>query len=190
MVRLDTVMKRISRVLAYIAALCTMAIMVVIILDLAFRTITGRSLVGAFEVVVMLVVCVVFLGLPYAERSGTAVRVTLLTDRLGARSANVVRLVAMAFALIVTCWFTWASYGSLGSSVSGHEYMAGLVKFPTWPMRIMISIGFTILCLVLLQAVLERVIALGVPSPARSALQVDEFDDGVSASSTVEEGKS
>ncbi|MGX6510990.1 TRAP transporter small permease [Rhodococcus sp. SJ-2] len=185
MVHLDTVMKRISRVLAYVAALCTMAIMVVIILDLAFRTITGRSLVGAFEVVVMLVVCVVFLGLPYAERSGTAVRVTLLTDRLGARAANIVRLVAMAFALVVTCWFTWASYGSLGSSVSENEYMAGLVEFPTWPMRIMISIGFTVLCLVLLQSVLERVIALGSPGLPRDSMQVDEIGDGVGAVSTV-----
>ena len=160
MKRLDSVMNKVSRVLAYVAALCTASIMLVIVLDLGFRTITGRSLVGAFEVVVMLVVCVVFLGLPYAERSGTAVRVTLLTDRLGIRVANAVRLVSMSFAFAATVWFTWASYGSLGSSVRGAEYMAGFVKFPTWPMRLLIAIGFTALSIVLLQSVIEKAMLL------------------------------
>lgn len=155
---LDRALARISNVFAFAAAVCTAAIMVLMITDLGLRTVTGASLVGAYEVVVMLIVCVVFLGMPYAERSGTSVRVTLLTDRLGVRAATGVRIVSLSVAFATSCWLTAAAWIGLDDAISSSDYMAGLINFPIWPMRLMIAAGFTVLSLVLLHKIVGGIL--------------------------------
>ena len=154
MKQLEGVISFCSRIMAYLAAICTVAVMIVILMDLGQRTIEGGSLVGAYETVVLLIACIVFLGLPYSELSGSAVRVTLLTDRMNSTMATLTRILSLLFSVALSIWLTIASWQGYDRAMATGDYMPGLISFPIWPVRLTIALGATALSIVLILKVI------------------------------------
>src|SRR5262245_60802634 len=71
-------------VLTIVAAVATLAMMLLTTADAAGRYLFNRPILAAYELTTnYLMVAVVFLAMPYAYRQGANVRVTFLVERLG-----------------------------------------------------------------------------------------------------------
>lgn len=161
--RADRIVGLVSAVLAVVAALCTLAMMLVMVADVVARTTTGGSIPGAYEVTTTLLVMVVFLGIGYAERSGTNVRVSLATDRLPSRVAQAMRVLGGVVSLVVIVWFAYATWDAFSTSVERGEFSQGIVDFPLWPAKLVIAVGYTVLSLEVLLGIWRHITGAKVP---------------------------
>jgi TRAP-type C4-dicarboxylate transport system permease small subunit len=147
MKKLDAWVGRLSALLAMLAAVCTLVMMATMIADVVNRVLGNGSLAGAYEFAAMLLVMVVFLGFAYAERTETNVRVTLVTARLPAPVARVLRLVGGVVSTVVVVTFARATWDEALVSMERGEFTQGIVDFPVWPTKMVIALGFTFLTL-------------------------------------------
>lgn len=122
-------------------------IMLGIVIDVTRRQVTGRSVPGMIELIETFLVVVVFLGLAHAEAVGVHVRMSLVTNILPAAARRVVKTAGMAACMVGSAWFCWSSIGRAISSTSAGEVRPGLLRFPVWPARIVIAVGFAVLVL-------------------------------------------
>jgi TRAP-type C4-dicarboxylate transport system permease small subunit len=133
---------RLARTLALLSAAAAAVMMATVSLDVARRTASGRPIPGANELTVLLIVGVIFLGLAEAERTDTHVRMRLLTSRMPERLAAALRVAALGLAVAMLLWAAYATgVRAYRSYVSG-EFLFGLARFPIWPARSLIPLGF------------------------------------------------
>ncbi|MGJ9413212.1 TRAP transporter small permease [Aeromicrobium sp. CF4.19] len=143
--RIDRVVARLSAVSAVLACVLIGGILVVMVTDVARRNMTGGSLAGAYEVVTMMLVGVAFLGLAWAERSGSNIKLTLVTSRLPEAPARFARTIAAVLTVGICAWFTMATWDAATTSIERGEYSQGLLSIPLWPGKLVISLGFALL---------------------------------------------
>lgn len=143
--KLDDWMGRLSALLAMLAAVCTLVMMGTMIADVANRILGNGSLAGAYEFAAMLLVMIIFLGFPYAERTETNVRVTLVTSKVPPGVARVLRLVGGVASAVVVSIFARATWDQALVSLDRGEFTQGIVDFPVWPTKLVVALGFTFL---------------------------------------------
>lgn len=131
--------------MAAISTIGVLLIMCIMIADILVRTLTGRSLPGAFELIESLIILIVFAGLAHAEQMGTHVRFTFLSQRLPRLAAISVKVVGSAVAVLIGLWLIGATGSEAWDSWTGNEYQSGLLNFPLWPARLVIVLGFIVL---------------------------------------------
>ncbi|WP_083411123.1 TRAP transporter small permease [Arthrobacter sp. UCD-GKA] len=139
---IDRQIEVISTWMARASGFFTLVLMAIMLVDVATRLSTGSSLAGAFELSETLVVLIVFFGIAFVERSGNNVRVTVVTERLPARVANLLRAVGTLVTMLVIVWFAYATFTEAISSYQIREFHVGLVNFPLWPARVVVVLGF------------------------------------------------
>lgn len=137
--------RTVGSVTAVLGTIVSAGLMFGIASDVVRREFTGRSIPGMIELIETFMVIVVFLGLAHAEATGTHVRMSLVTNVLPHRVRRIVKSLGMLACAVGATWFSWAStFRALESFESG-EVRPGLLRFPVWPARIVIAVGFTIL---------------------------------------------
>lgn len=144
---LDRAAARVSSALAMIAGILIAVILAVMVADVAMRNFTGSSVSGAYEVLTMMLVGVIFLGLAYAERTDSNIKLTLVTSRLPGTPAKIARIVSTIVAMLMCLWISWATWNSALLSIDRGEFQQGLLSIPIWPAKLIIAIGFTVLTL-------------------------------------------
>jgi TRAP-type C4-dicarboxylate transport system permease small subunit len=130
---------------AVTSAVVICAIAGLTVADVARRNIQGPSIPGALEISETLLVVAVFLGLPYAEKTGAFVRTTIVTGRLKGRPLRVVQCIALSIMCVALAWIAWASVKNAVQSVREGEVRVGLVQVPIWPGRIVLALGYLLL---------------------------------------------
>jgi len=120
-------------------------ILVVMVVDVVRRNMAGSSLAGAYEVVTIMLVGVVFLGLAHAERSDSNIKLTLVTSRLPPRVARRARFVGGSVSLLLCLVISWATIGAAHGSITRGEYQQGILSIPIWPSKAIIALGFVVL---------------------------------------------
>lgn len=154
---LDEWVGRVSKLFAFLAAFCTLIMMVTMLADVINRTLLGEgSLPGAYELSAMLLVMIVFLGFAYAERTETNIRVNLVTSRMSFGAARVARLVSGLVSAAVVVLFSWTAWDRAITSVTRGEISQGIILVPIWPAKIVLAIGFTLLTLECILGVWRR----------------------------------
>lgn len=175
----DRLMAVVSSTLALIAGGLIGVILAVMVTDVTRRNVTGGSVAGAYEVITMMLVGVIFLGLAYAERTDSNIKLTLVTSRLPARPAFVARVFSGLVALAMCSWLSWATWGSARLSIERGEFQQGLLSMPIWPAKLVIAIGFLVLTV-------ETVLSLRRTwIRARSGEQVDADLEAIQYSADV-----
>ncbi|WP_254910548.1 TRAP transporter small permease [Gulosibacter sp. 10] len=137
-----------ARAMAVIAALCLVVLMLAITVDVVVRNITDKSLPGMIELAETSLVIAIFFGLGIAAVRGEHVAVTLLTDRLGKRAAQVCLVVTWAVTAVFLAWMAWASALRAVEATQRGEERFGLVRWPMWPLRWVILAGILMFLLV------------------------------------------
>jgi TRAP-type C4-dicarboxylate transport system permease small subunit len=103
----------------------------------------------------LLVICV-FLGFGTAQREGKHVATRVLTDHLTGWPKTAVRLIGLLASFVLALWLVWGTGKEAQYSVSIHEQVAGLVTFPAWPARIVVTVG----CILLAAEIISSIVRL------------------------------
>lgn len=130
-----------------IAGLCLVAVMLLTTADVASRQLLGTRLHGTIEYSEPLLGIGVFLGLGLAQRMGSHVSTSVVTDRLPPRIAQVGIVVGLmcGAALLVLAVDATAERAMTAFEVT--ETRIGLVRAPVWPARIALAVGLAVFLL-------------------------------------------
>ena len=145
-----------GRATAILGTIVSGGLMLGICADVFRREFTGRSIPGMIELIETFMVIVVFLGLAHAEAVGTHVRMSLVTNALPSRVRRVVKSFGMLVCAVGAGWFAWSTALRALESIESAEVKPGLLRFPVWPARIVIAVGFTVLIVEYLGRVWEE----------------------------------
>jgi len=157
---LRSVIRGLSRVLAIVAAAMILIMMVVMTLEVVSRATGNGSLPWSYGLVQLLLVAAVFAAAGYGEQIGEHIRVDLFTARMAPRVAAVLRSIGNLVAVVVIGIMCYATAGRAIESISVGEFQDGLVAFPVWPSRVMLSIGLLALFLELVFKLIDTVTAI------------------------------
>jgi TRAP-type C4-dicarboxylate transport system permease small subunit len=133
---------------AIVAASAAMVLVLAVSVDVFNRRLFGGSVPGLLELNQTILVVIVFLAIPYGEKTGAHVRMTLLTSRLPERFARICRTLSYTLAVGLSGWMAYASLTRATDSFERDEAHLGLVMWPLWPARWVLAIG---LCLLAIQ---------------------------------------
>ncbi len=134
-----------------------LVIMAAISLDAVLRYTIGRPITGVLEGVELLLVFAVFASLAQTQADHGHIAIGVVTERLGTRARAALLAFTSLLGLGLFAMMTWATGELSWRSWQMGEYSAGLIAFPIYPSRIMVSLG----CLLLsLQLALELLRAL------------------------------
>ena len=138
-------MNSVVRALGAVGQGLLVVLTVLVVVEVAARFITGRSVPGTVEYVEVVMVAAIFLSLALAEKEGAHVRVTSVHDRLpvgvkeGTRALGAV--VSVGFLTVMTCATAIRATNSLVS----REFRFGIAEVPIWPARMAIALGTLVL---------------------------------------------
>ncbi|GAA2171959.1 hypothetical protein GCM10009846_07990 [Agrococcus versicolor] len=166
----DRGVRTIAGVLAVLAALAIVVLMLAICADVVVRTATGASLPGMVELAESSLVVAVYLAIAWGLVRGEHVVVTLLTDRLGHRASHVLAIVAGIVVVVLLAWATVATFERAAEATRVGEERFGLVRWPLWPLRWAIVVGFAVTLVV---ALVQLVDAVRGRLPHREEVQRD-----------------
>jgi TRAP-type C4-dicarboxylate transport system permease small subunit len=92
-----------------------------------------------------------FLGLAYAFRSGSHIRVTLVTGRLSPKPQRILLLLVLAFTAIMIGLWAYNAMAMVYDSWKFNEMSSGILKYPIWIPQLTMGIGVTLFCLAILE---------------------------------------
>lgn len=158
----ESLVQKLSRLLAILAAASIVAMVLAIAADVLVRNATGASLPGMIEVAETSLVVSVFFGLAWAAARGEHVAVTLLTDRFNEAWMRIVNIFVWALSSVFLAWLLYASTVRALDATRMLEERFGIVRWPMYPMRWVLVVGVAALLLVAILNVLRSVLG-GTP---------------------------
>jgi TRAP-type C4-dicarboxylate transport system permease small subunit len=134
---------------AAVACACVLAIAVLMVGQSILREFGVRT--GAVnDVVAWLCAAAAFLGMPYAFKQGDFVRVTLLLEKAGPRSARWLELVALTIASVAVLYLAWWASRFTWESWRFNDIANGLLPMPLWIPQSTFVLGAWLLVLAVL----------------------------------------
>lgn len=134
-----------SRQMARLTGLLIIVLMLAVVADSALRGGFNIALWGVLELGTMILLALIYLGLPATQAERVNFRVSVFTDRIPRRAGLVLGgllLLVQLPILAVLCWFTWRS---AVFSFQRQEVSMGVVEIVLWPHRAMVAAGLTLL---------------------------------------------
>jgi TRAP-type C4-dicarboxylate transport system permease small subunit len=139
-----------ERVLTLVAALATLAMMLLTTADAAGRYLLNRPILAAYELTTnYLMVAVVFLAMPYAYRQGANIRVTFLVNRLGRTTRLVVDHAVQVLSILYGAALVYAT-AQQARHVLGTRTTFATLDLPLWPAHVLVCLGLLVTGLLLL----------------------------------------
>ena len=133
----------IYRAAGVLSAACLLAILVVIVMQMAARWF-GVAFPGSSEYAGYLMASASFLAFAYALNSGTHIRVSLLLTALG-RWRFLGEMWAMVIATAASCYLAWNAVRTTYWSHKLHDVSQGQDATPIWIVQIPMAIGAVLL---------------------------------------------
>jgi len=137
-------------------AFATLLMMVSIVIDVVGRYAFAHPIQGVVALNEILMVILLFLGLGASQGRGANVRVEILLTRLPSRIKGYLNIFAWFVGLVVFGSITYFGIIQAYSSTVTNEVKWGVVKFPIWPGRILLSFGVLILFIQLCVNIVEE----------------------------------
>ncbi|WP_340151335.1 TRAP transporter small permease [uncultured Sneathiella sp.] len=142
----------------------TLLTMLVIVIDVVGRTFLNMPLTGGNEFAVLLLVALIYLGMAAAQQRRHNFAIDLVTRLLPENILRVVNILTSALSTILLGLLAWLTAGLAWSMTLSGESSYGIIAFPIWPSRILITIG---LCCLTLQFLFDFLRHIGlVPKSA------------------------
>lgn len=146
---------RVTQALNLVGSTLIFGLVLLVSADIIGRNLFARPLMGVAEIVSISIVVIVFLQIPHVARMGRLSRSEAFEVMLRRHAPRLVPVVNTLFDMIslalilVIVWGTWPL---LQRSLRLNEYFGAIGSFtaPTWPIRVAIMVGGTLLALQLL----------------------------------------
>lgn len=149
----------VSRAMARLTGLLIIVVMLGVVVDAVFRGGFGVALWGIHEVGVLVLLALIYFGLPATQAGRENFRVSILAERFPPWMDRLVTwtLFCIQLAIIgILCWVTWRS---AVFSFNRDEVSIGLVQIPLWPSRTMVAAGLSALLLQSVASAIEYALA-------------------------------
>lgn len=173
--RLDAALATCWRVLGMGGNLALLLIMFGVSADALLRYALNRPITGTLEGVELLLVFAVFLGLARTQAERGHIAVGILTERLSGRPRAALEALTALLGLLLFGAVTWATGAMALRSWRMGEYSAGLIAFPIYPSRALVTLGSLLLSVQLLLELLGALATLARgaarETPAASAAE-------------------
>lgn len=126
----------------YIATLCLVSLTLLVVAQVVMRVFFLAPLIGAEELVRYLLICVVFIGAPYAARNGGHIRMEEIQMWLPFRIRYALRFLAFFSAVIA---FGIVSYASILTLLKNLNNRTATLSMPFWIFIFPTVLGFILL---------------------------------------------
>lgn len=133
--------------LGILSGFITLAVMVVVVLDVGGRSLFNAPIGGANEFSELLLVGMIFLGLAAAQQQRQHFAIEIATLRLPTGAQRWVRLFGWLVSLGIVGLLAWVSGKQAWTSWLRGESSYGTIAFPIWPARMVIAFGLALLAL-------------------------------------------
>lgn len=115
--------------------------------DVVLRYLFNSPIPGVYTLCEMLMVGIVYLAIAYVQQQKGHVRVDVFIDLLQGPPRLAFELAVLILALVCFSLATWQTgFQAWDAWVTG-DYAMGLIPFPYWPAKAILSIGLGLLCL-------------------------------------------
>jgi TRAP-type C4-dicarboxylate transport system permease small subunit len=149
------ILRAVIQIFNIIAILAVLAMVVLVLADVITRYIFKSPIVGAYELVQMLMVCIVpSMGVCLLEKRH--IWVDLITAKLSRTGQLVVDILTLGASVIILGLLTWQSYNGILSSIAKNTTYT-LLKIPQWPFRAIFFIGMLITFIASIVFMAERI---------------------------------
>ena len=183
--KVDGVVTRVLKYIAYISAACLLGIMLV-----AFINVIGEKLrklglpvtgiPASTEIVQYLHIPVVFLAAAFVTLDRGHTRIDLLCVKLPKALQKVFALIGNLCGIGICTLIGYRGFIQMGKFISRHKMSSvSGVGFPLWPFALIMSVGFILLALSFLWAIVRDLAGYQPPAPADPmADQADTTEGG------------
>lgn len=157
---------RVAGVAALLAGFATLAIVLLISLDVTMRYFFDRPQLFVDEVASFLEVLVVFGGAAYTFRAGGHVRVDLVTGMVPPAARAWLRVITLALGLGFLALVIWVT---TQSALTAYRYgrVSAVMLYPLWAPMLIIPAGLALMALAMLTSLLRQVRKTLGPRSAR-----------------------
>jgi len=158
---------KLSRMLAFVAAIGVLAMMIHVCADILSRVLTGASLPATVEMVsYYYMLLVAFLPLAWVERRGGMISVELLDFMLSPRMRRVSDLLIAALGVVIYAVMAYASWLTAVRNYETGTFVVALqTKIITWPGYFLPPAGFALAAIIVTVRLFQ--IITGNEEPAR-----------------------
>jgi len=127
---------RLSRAIHLVSALWTLALAVLIFLDVGGRSFFDSPIPGTKEIIQNSIVAITFLQLPLAIYSGSMLRTTVLADAVPSAIRRILRTIGYMLGVALFIGLVLSSYEPFLDAYRIGEYEGeGALRVYTWPLR-------------------------------------------------------
>ncbi len=166
MIKLIDAIETLLMRLGVASGIATLLITVVVVVDVAGRSIFNNPIHGATELAELLLVGMVFFGLAAAQQGRQNYSIDIATRHLPASVQGLVDLLGYIVCLGIVVILAWLSTNQAFVSWGRGEAGFGIIPFPIWPARFVLAFGFWLLALQLVCDILRHL--TGQPRAAAS----------------------
>lgn len=134
-----------ARILHIASAFWTLALAVLIFLDVTGRSAFSAPIPGTKELIQNSVVSITFLQIPLAIYSGSMLRTPIFADALPPLPAKMLRTVGSLLGLALFLGLLWSTWPAFADAYRIGEYEGeGSLRVATWPVRgvVLVMSGF------------------------------------------------
>jgi len=156
MIQLIEVIERLLMRLGVASGIATLLITVVVVVDVAGRSIFNHPIHGATELAELLLVAMVFFGLAAAQQGRQNYSIDIATRSLPANVQGLIDLLGYLVCLSVVGILAWLSTKQAFVSWERGEAGFGIIPFPIWPARFVLAFGFWLLAVQLVCDILRH----------------------------------
>lgn len=181
--RLDRALVPIERFTALLSGLAIFSLMFLAVWSVGGRQFFGSPMLGYIDYIEQLMPIIAIMGISYAQRDGTHIRMDLFITALKGRALWLFELLSIILIFMLIAALIYGAYAHFDRSFDCTRPLCSRdstidVGLPTWPSKLVVPIALAVLCLRLfLQAWgYARALVLGLETPP-----------GVPLSLTVEE---
>ncbi|MEH7248612.1 TRAP transporter small permease [Neobacillus niacini] len=143
---IEKMQQKFEKLLVFLGAVFTIFLMFLITLDVILRKF-GSPIQGAYELVQLLTVGIVFLGVAYVQRIKGHVFIEVATDKFPKKVQQGLDFFGYIVGFAVCLIITWQSGITAWESFLTREATSGMTKIPIWPVKIVILMGMGLLTL-------------------------------------------
>ncbi len=124
-----------------------MFLMVLVCSDVIYRTISGKSIIGAIELSEMLMIGISILTLSYTQSKRGHVRMELVMSKLKGKTRQIIEFIAVLMCLAFSILVLIMTSLLAKDSIAIMEIVEGISGLPLWPWKTLIPIGILLLCI-------------------------------------------
>ena len=139
--------ERLTLQLGVLSGFATLAMMVVVVLDVSGRALFNAPIPGANESAELLLVGMIFLGLAAAQRQRQHFAIEIAVQHLPPAAKRWVTLGGWLVSLAIVGLLAWLSAKQAWASMLRAEASYGTISFPIWPARMVVAFGLGLLAL-------------------------------------------